>query len=112
MTRSTFIKKVWGKEEIICNGDYAGKILHLDKGAQCSFHAHKIKHETFFCLSGAVRMQLGDTEHMMMPGDVQVIEPCVYHSFTGLQDSKIVEVSTADYPDDSYRRTESRRGVL
>lgn len=37
------------------NGDgYCGKLLHLNKGFQCSLHYHPIKHETFVAIKGKV----------------------------------------------------------
>ena len=87
--------------------------MHLDKGSQCSLHFHKIKEEVFGCLSGEVRMQVGETEYLMAPGDIVHIPIGTHHSFTGIQDSKIVEISYQDDDvNDSYRITQSRRGVL
>jgi hypothetical protein len=54
------VPKVWGSEQWIVNGDrYCGKLLLLMRGWQCSLHRHVVKDETFFVLSGRVRMELG-----------------------------------------------------
>ena len=54
-------EKVWGKEEWITNSPlYCGKILHLKKDFECSFHCHKKKTETFYILEGKVSMKVGD----------------------------------------------------
>ncbi|MFA5377113.1 MAG: cupin domain-containing protein [Dehalococcoidia bacterium] len=112
--KSTFVEKVWGREEIIST---RGKVMHLDRGAQCSYHRHEKKEEYFFILSGAVRMRLGEWDQWeecdKMPGDIIHIPIGTYHSFMGLEDSRIIETSLQDDdPADSYRLTESRRGVL
>jgi mannose-6-phosphate isomerase-like protein (cupin superfamily) len=112
--KSTFVEKVWGREEIISP---RGKVMHLNKGAQCSYHRHEKKEEYFFVLSGSVRLEIGGWDYWetfdMQPGDIVHIPIGTYHSFMGLEDSKIIETSLQDDdPEDSYRLTESRRGVL
>jgi hypothetical protein len=43
-----FVKKGWGSELWLVNGDlYCGKILRFNKGKKCSLHYHKLKTETF-----------------------------------------------------------------
>jgi mannose-6-phosphate isomerase-like protein (cupin superfamily) len=109
-----FVKKVWGKEQIIVNNDfYCGKILHLRKGFQCSLHYHVFKDETFYILSGEVLMftcrendDKGVIRHMY-PGDSIHIPYFMSHRFTGLVDSRIIEFSTTHDDHDSFRLTES-----
>jgi mannose-6-phosphate isomerase-like protein (cupin superfamily) len=112
--RSRFIEKVWGREEIISP---RSKIMHLDKGSVSSYHNHRVKEEYFYIESGAVRMHLGDEndceESVKVPGDIIHIPIGLYHSFAGIQDSRIIETSLQDDdPADSYRLTQSERGVL
>ena len=101
-------KKVWGWEEVITNSEkYCGKILHLDKGYRCSLHYHKLKDETFYILKGKVLMQTSGKKIVMEKGDPVHILPGMKHSFAGLEDSKILEISTQHFEDDSYRDNES-----
>ena len=102
-------KKVWGKEVWIANNPlYCGKILFLKKGFRCSMHAHKIKTETFHILSGKIIMALGDgSRRTMVPGDTIDIAPGTLHSFEGIENSKIMEISTQHFENDSYRVDES-----
>ena len=102
------VEKVWGREYWIVNSKkYCGKILTLRKGYRCSLHAHKIKDETFYILDGEVLMEVGDKTQVMKSGDIVHIVPNVYHRFTGITDSKIVEFSTQHFDNDSYRNTKS-----
>lgn len=46
------VQKGWGFERWIVNREYCGKELFFFAGKRCSFHYHKIKHETFLINSG------------------------------------------------------------
>lgn len=110
-------KKAWGFEEWIVNDEYCGKILNLREGYKCSDHMHKLKDETFLVILGAVflhvRFANEDGEYVayekvvLTPYDYYRIRPGVIHSFTGLEDSKIIEFSTHHEDSDSYRENES-----
>lgn len=106
-----FVEKVWGREEIIVNTSlYAGKILHLDKGARCSIHWHEQKRETFYCMSGKVQIEIEDEgPRIILPGDKVDVPRYTKHRFTGIEDSKLIEFSTHDDPNDSFRITVSER---
>jgi D-lyxose ketol-isomerase len=97
------VKKVWGREEWIYNGAYCGKLLYVTEQFCCSMHKHKIKHETFHLLSGDIILELDGQSINMSPGDSIVIEPGLYHRFTGLADSVMIEFSTQHFDSDSYR---------
>ena len=98
------VQKVWGSEDwIVNNKRYCGKILNLNKGYRCSLHCHKEKEETFYVLEGKVLMQIENAMKTMKPGESIDIHKGVYHRFTGLEDSKIIEFSTQHKDEDSYR---------
>lgn len=102
--------KLWGSELWIVNNElYCGKILTLREGYQCSLHYHKNKHETFYVLSGRVRMEFGMQTTILLPGDSVVVPPLTPHRFAGLMDSQIIEFSTHHEDDDSYRIENSRK---
>ena len=98
------VPKVWGEERWIVNRDYCGKLLVLNIGFRCSMHCHKIKDETFYITKGKVLLEYGDEKIIMIPGDAKLIEPNMYHRFTGLEDSEIIEFSTHHEDTDSYRK--------
>ena len=107
-----FVEKVWGHEEWIVNKPkYCGKKMILKKGYRCSMHKHEIKDETFYILSGKILMETefeGEKKNLLLtPGDVVPIKIGMWHRFTGLVDSEIIEFSTFHMDEDSIRREPS-----
>jgi quercetin dioxygenase-like cupin family protein len=103
-----FVKKVWGSELWMVNSKkYCGKILTLKEGYCCSKHYHKLKDETFFIDKGKVKMEVENDIKIMLPGESVHIPPNTLHRFIGLKDSRIIEISTQHFEDDSYRLTKS-----
>jgi mannose-6-phosphate isomerase len=90
------VPKVWGYEHWLVNRDYCGKMLHLDRGKQCSLHYHERKDETIFVMSGRVRLELGDAVMVLCAGDSQHVGAGTKHRFAGLDHSVILEISTHD----------------
>ena len=72
---------------------YCGKFLFVFGGQTCPYHHHRVKHETFFVLKGAIRMRVGDEERVMREGDLLAMPPGTGHSFTGLGPALNLEVS-------------------
>lgn len=108
--------KPWGREIWFAHTDsYAGKILEIKKGHRYSLQYHKKKLETQYVLSGKIKMTIGDTadnlsEIILNPGDKLDITPGTIHRAEGLEDSRILEVSTPDLDDvvkieDDYGRS-------
>jgi len=107
--KATYHQKVWGVEEWIANNDkYCGKILHLKSGWVCSYHHHKIKDETFYILEGVVKMKVEGRSEILHSGAVVHIPVGTKHSFAGVMDAKILEISTQHFEEDSYRVDKSR----
>lgn len=106
------VEKVWGKELIIVNcGNYCGKLLYLDKGAESSYHQHINKQETFFCLQGQVALTIEGRDYMLNPfSRPKTIKPGQLHGFRGITDSLILEISTYHEDRDVVRKTESKKG--
>jgi len=104
-------EKGWGRELWIANSRlYCGKILELNRGKQCIIHDHNIKFETFCILEGLVEMRLyyqgypGEpTVLEMQEGDTIDIPRHLPHQFYGLEDSRILEISTQHFEEDSHR---------
>jgi mannose-1-phosphate guanylyltransferase len=104
------VPKVWGSEQWIVNGDrYCGKLLLLMRGWQCSLHRHVVKDETFFVLSGRVRMELGVETFELAQGQSTHVPPGALHRFAGLTDAEIIEISTHHDDADVVRIEPSRR---
>lgn len=104
------IKKGWGCEKIIHNSDgYCGKILCFDKNKKCSYHYHKKKTETFYCL-GRVLVRFGydddyesSQERILNTGDTFHVPVGLRHQIQAIDDSQIFEFSSTDIQEDSIR---------
>lgn len=112
MTKETLkeVKKAWGRELWIVNcPKYCGKLLYLDEGAESSIHYHKEKQETFYAHSGKVVLNIESKSYMLTPfSRPKTIKPGAKHSFLGITDSVILEVSTHHDDSDVFRITESK----
>lgn len=108
------VEKVWGRELwLVNNSDYCSKILEIKPGYQCSLHFHKIKHETFVILRGAVYFECrsantGKTE-ILIPGDTRDLPAYTPHRFASEIESAILEISTTHSDEDVVRLEESRK---
>ncbi len=99
-----FVEKVWGHETwIVNNKRYCGKILYFKKGHSGSLHFHKNKHETFYMMSGEIKIQISDCVYVLKRGEVIDIPASVYHRVTAIRDSTIFEFSTPHDDADTYR---------
>ena len=81
---------------------YCGKYLFLFDKQQCPFHSHRQKHETFFVVKGTICMIVNKQEQLMNAGEVLTMPPGDIHSFYGLGNALIMEVSTPCLVDDNY----------
>ncbi len=107
------VEKQWGTEFWLCNtSNYCWKLLQLNQDYRCSLHFHKLKTETFFVLSGHVKLELPDVTVTLLPGDNYNIYPGMEHRFTGITDALISEISTPHYDSDSYRSEPSGKTPL
>lgn len=106
------VTKTWGKEFwLVNNSQYCAKLLYLDKGATCSCHYHKIKRETFYCLSGSVALDVEDKVYNLpLHPEPITIEPGQKHRFHGLENSIILEISTHHEEEDVIRLSDSTKG--
>jgi mannose-6-phosphate isomerase len=115
------VEKPWGHELIWAETDaYVGKILHVNAGESLSLQYHKIKDETLHLLSGRIRFwvgSLGDdlAEVDLAMGETIRIRPLTVHRIEAVEDSDILEASTAHLGDvvrieDRYGRLAARPG--
>lgn len=73
---------------------YCGKFLFVFDGQMCPYHHHDLKDEVFFILKGRVRLVIDEVEKEMNQGDTLRVTPGVKHSFTGIGNALVLEVST------------------
>ncbi len=90
----------WVANEV--ENGYCGKFLFVFDGQTCPYHHHRMKHETFFVVKGAIRMKTGDDERIMKEGDLLAMPPGVGHSFTGIGNALILEVSMPSILRDNF----------
>jgi mannose-6-phosphate isomerase len=103
------VDKPWGYELIwAATDDYLGKLLHVNEGQSLSLQFHREKDESWLVQSGRARIELGDVgqavlaEEVVGPGAAFHYVPGTVHRVTALEDTVILEVSTA-HPDDVVR---------
>ncbi|MGO9900968.1 MAG: cupin [Solirubrobacteraceae bacterium] len=99
------VSKPWGYEIwYALTDDYAGKILHVDRGHRLSLQLHERKDESCYVLSGKLLLIQGPsadelTERTINPGDVWRNWPEDVHTIEALEDSDVLEVSTPHLDD-------------
>jgi quercetin dioxygenase-like cupin family protein len=104
------VTKGWGYEEIWASTpEYCGKFMHFNQGARFSLHFHRNKKESWYCLSGKFEIETLDTltagtfARRFLPGNVWTNNRLEPHRLICIEAGTIIEVSTADNPDDNYR---------
>lgn len=112
--------KKWGYEIVIENNDfYCGKKLHVLPSKWCSVHYHKNKKETFYVISGELKLQYSTvldfdywdsdnksiTTLILKTGESFTLNPMTAHRFTSNTSlfCEFVEFSTHHDDSDSYR---------
>lgn len=122
-----FVSKGWGYEDWLDNNPlYCGKVLYVHKNKKLSLHYHIKKTETFFCLEGHVELSVYENPehdqffkswgdfyssthrhryevHTLEAGNTFKIPSGMRHTVKGLINSKLVEISTEHFDEDSYR---------
>jgi mannose-6-phosphate isomerase-like protein (cupin superfamily) len=82
--------------------EYGSKWLTLQPAQVCPNHYHKHIKETFFVITGHVRMRIGDEVVDMRAGDKLTMPPGTWHTFTSDDGAIIEEVTTRQVEGDSY----------
>lgn len=103
--------KGWGKEIWIANTEkYCGKILCFSKDKKCSWHYHKIKDEVFYLLDGKLQITVSEDDSIenaekfiLEQGEVFHVKTGMRHQMLALEDSRLLEVSTQHFEEDSIR---------
>ena len=97
------VDKPWGHEEIfaLVEGSYVGKLLFVSAGQALSLQYHDSKDETIALVSGQAEIDLGDSAdtlhaETLNPGDSVHVLPGMLHRLRAIEDSVLVEASTAD----------------
>lgn len=98
------VAKPWGGELIPINHEnYCLKFLIFFKYSQFSFHFHHLKREEWVILTGSFEAMLDDDLFYLEKGDRLELMPNQPHQLQAREHSIIIEVSTQDFVEDSYR---------
>jgi mannose-6-phosphate isomerase len=110
------VEKPWGHELIWAETEqYVGKVLFVKAGESLSLQFHRVKDESWLVQSGRAKLDLGSagdavlTSEVIGPGASFHFHPGTVHRVTALEDTTILEVSTAQLDDvvrleDAYGR--------
>ena len=92
-------RKVWGDTEIIFNNETT--TVHrasIKKGGQSSRHYHEHKSNLFYVESGFINITIwdgsGKRDVFLRRGEKLVVKPNVWHKFTAIEESIILEIYT------------------
>jgi mannose-6-phosphate isomerase-like protein (cupin superfamily) len=103
------VEKPWGWELIWAETEhYLGKTLFVKAGESLSLQFHREKDESWYVESGRAKLELGDSGEAVLSEEVIAapaffrFRPGTVHRVTALEDTTILEVSTA-HPDDVVR---------
>ena len=110
------VEKPWGWELVWALAeDYCGKLLFVRAGQALSLQYHEVKDESWYVQDGRAELELstlGADDHELLeirPGDCFRFRPRTVHRLRALEDTLVIEVSTADVDDvvrleDAYGR--------
>ncbi len=100
------VEKPWGHELIWAKAEeYAGKLLLVRAGKALSLQFHREKDESWYVLEGRAELQLGQagqavlTTEVVGPGSAFRFRPGTVHRVRAVEDTTILEVSTAQLGD-------------
>jgi mannose-6-phosphate isomerase len=109
------VEKPWGYELVWAQTDaYVGKVLFIKAGESLSLQFHRAKDESWLIQSGRAKLELGSAgdpilkEEVVAGGACFHFRPGTVHRVTALEDTTIMEVSTAHL--DDIVRLEDRYG--
>tara|TARA_Y100000004_G_C8932074_1_gene420448 strand:+ start:972 stop:1337 length:366 start_codon:yes stop_codon:yes gene_type:complete len=110
------VQKTWGHEIWLANNekeDYCGKILYIKKGHSTSMHYHENKHETFFVMSGTLRVDMLRDKNSpdahpftmtCMKGESMEMDRLQAHKLMATDsDVELIEISKFHRDEDSHR---------
>ena len=83
------------------NREYCKKLIVILPGQKHPKHYHKRKEETFQVLTGEFVCVIGGHKKTLLPGEVALVQPGVWHEFWSKDGCIIEEVSTTHYKNDS-----------
>lgn len=112
MPPARVVEKPWGREEWLAVGDrIVMKRIVVRDGFRLSLQLHRVKEEAWLIVRGRARVVVGESEGVMLPGDVLHLRPNTIHRVAAAgEDVEIIEASTPELDDvvrldDDYGRS-------
>ncbi len=109
------VEKPWGHELIWAEAEqYVGKVLFVKAGESLSLQFHREKDESWLVHDGRAKLELGSAADPVLNQEVVTAGACfrfrpgTVHRVTAIEDTTILEVSTAQL--DDVVRLEDRYG--
>lgn len=106
----TEITKPWGREVVVADEDYCGKVLHVRAGFQTSWHYHPRKGETLYVISGRGVLYYGEGDGlddasilMLSEGSSFHVPPGLRHRLQAMADLEVAEFGTRREDGDAVR---------
>lgn len=94
--KPVIVAKPWGREIFLCcNDKYVMEIMEIKKGERTSLHYHEDRMETFYILSGILKVNT----NIFRAGDVVTIMPKEAHRLEAMEDARVIEASTPELKD-------------
>jgi mannose-6-phosphate isomerase len=99
------VEKPWGWELVWAETDkYAGKLLFVRAGEALSLQLHEVKEESWLVREGRALLELGSAEDELeereiVAGEAYHLLPGTIHRLTAVEDTLVIEVSTAQLDD-------------
>ena len=86
------------------NRSYCKKLIIMLPGQSHPAHFHQQKEETFQILSGKLDLFLDGNKKKLVDGDICLVQPGVWHSFSSDEGCIFEEISSTHYNNDSFTR--------
>ncbi len=105
VTEPVVVAKPWGSELIWARTDsYIGKVLFITAGQRLSLQYHESKTETIFVAEGKLLLHYGPTASEietkeLVTGEAFHVPAGLVHRFEAIEETKLIEVSTAELDD-------------
>lgn len=102
----------------VVNQEYCKKYIVLFEGQNSPTHYHLTKKETFFLLSGQLKLCVDGIPNILSKGDLSTIQAKQKHTFSALTDCVIEELSTHStgiesiYLDSEINNNTKRKTIL
>lgn len=86
----------------VINRSYCKKLVIQLPNQSHPYHYHKKKEETFQVLWGELEIEIAGRKKVLHPGDIQLVQPGVWHKFQTHQGVIFEEISTTAFNNDSF----------